>query len=342
MAKFSHIPLPLRIHIIYQDQDIVVVNKPPHLRTVPGNATEAITTPQQQSSKLTASQAWKQVLRQYPTRIITEPQDDIDTFLCHIAQVDSYAKCLPHKWKAFQSFVKRNWHKYGANIFAEKDPIETILPQIFQRLTEAQRRLLPQATQHEESVLGQLLLLFPKTVTTNWHIVHRLDCETSGLLVVARTSTAAAALCRAWRERESVSKLYVARVRSPPLKNSSGSEWNTIQDPMKPSTTERLKWEIAESVNEENAKACMTLWRTTIESTNDCLELKPVTGRTHQLRVHCQAYFGGIVGDTLYGNSTATTSKNENEERLYLHAYQLSFPHPRTNEPVTFVQDPDW
>ncbi|GAX18517.1 hypothetical protein FisN_10Hh284 [Fistulifera solaris] len=331
MSPLTHIPLPLRIRIIYEDDDIVVVAKPPHLRTVPGNAAEPLTPQQPQYS---ASQAWKHVVCNY-AKTLTQPQDEIDTFLCQISQVDHYAKCLPHKWKPFQSFVKRNWSKYGASTFAavnnkNEDVTITLLPRIFQRLSNAQRRLLPKATSPEESVLGQLCLLYPTTTANQWHIVHRLDCATSGVLVVGRTSLAAAALCRAWRERLAVQKVYWAKVHRLPADRTE--EWQTINDALKPSPNERLKWEIS---TDADAKECTTLWRR-VNDDDHYLELKPITGRTHQLRVHCAAHFGGIVGDTLYGN------EKDDRQRLYLHAYQLSFPHPRTQEPVTFVQDPEW
>ncbi len=343
MSPLAHIPLPLRIRILYEDDDIVVVVKPPHLRTVPGNAEQPQSPPQSPPQpKYSASQAWKHVVVHYATTI-TQPPDEIDTFLCHISQVEHYAKCLPHKWKPFQSFVKRNWSNYGASTFVTEQDITKLLPRIFQRLTTAQRKLLPASTTHEESVLGQLCLLYPTTTTTttattHWYIVHRLDCETSGVLVVGRTSRAAAALCRAWRERSSVQKVYWAKVHR--LPDDVTEEWQTIHDALKPSTTERLKWEIS---NDADAKECTTLWRrrrrrrvADDDDDDDSLELKPVTGRTHQLRVHCEAHFGGIVGDALYGRQSSE------EDRLYLHAYQLSFPHPRTQEQVTFVHDPEW
>ncbi|GAX25085.1 hypothetical protein FisN_10Lh284 [Fistulifera solaris] len=339
MSPLAHIPLPLRIRILYEDDDIVVVAKPPHLRTVPGNAEPQ---QQQQQPQYSASQAWKHVVCNY-AKTLTQPQDEIDTFLCQISQVDNYANCLPHKWKPFQSFVKRNWSKYGAATFTaennkNEDVTITLLPRIFQRLSKAQRRLLPKATTPEESVVGQLCLWYPMTTATAWHIVHRLDCATSGVLVVGRTSLAAAALCRAWRERYSVTKVYWAKVHRLPTTTvtTTEEEWQTIHDALKPSPNERLKWEI--STDKDDAKECTTLWRRrqVADSDDYYLELKPITGRTHQLRVHCAAHFGGIVGDTLYGN------ENEDRQRLYLHAYQLSFPHPRTQEQVTFVQDPEW
>jgi len=64
------------------------------------------------------------------------------------------------------------------------------------------------------------------------------------------------------------------------------------------------------------------------------LELEPVTGRTNQLRIHCQAIGHPIVGDTRRGERAAT--------RLYLRAAKLAFPHPATNEPLTFEVDADY
>ena len=74
------------------------------------------------------------------------------------------------------------------------------------------------------------------------------------------------------------------------------------------------------------------------------LQLKPITGRTHQLRVHCAAVSGGIAGDSLYGRRCRETWSGGNGEKmnLRLHAWRLSFPHPSTHEIQEFVSEPEW
>jgi len=95
------------------------------------------------------------------------------------------------------------------------------------------------------------------------------------------------------------------------------------------------------------------MWRVLKHNDHDqliLLELKPVTGRTHQLRVHCAALGSGIVGDSLYGDNPIVldlTSLIEEKEppalHLRLHAYKLSFPHPITDKVDEFSSDiVDW
>ena len=80
------------------------------------------------------------------------------------------------------------------------------------------------------------------------------------------------------------------------------------------------------------------------ESASIVLELQPITGRTHQLRIHCAAIGSGIEGDTLYGDSpiewdgTAESAKH----MLCLHAHRLKFPHPKTGEMMEFTSKAGW
>ena len=190
-------------------------------------------------------------------------------------------------------------------------------------------------------------------------VVHRLDMETSGLLVFARTDEAASKLCEAWRNRDSVKKYYLARcLRWPPFHDAQKEE-GEINLPLAPSD-ERLKWKVVDE-NEDGAKPSKTLWSvyksqklgkesreehvgTDEESASLVLELQPVTGRTHQLRIHCAAIGSGIEGDTLYGDNpiewdgTAESAKHI----LCLHAHRLQFPHPKTGEIMEFTSKAGW
>ena len=200
-------------------------------------------------------------------------------------------------------------------------------------------------------------------------VVHRLDCETSGVMVFARTNEAASKLSRCWRERDgdgrAPSKLYVARVRHWAPYHERKLVEGIIELSLAPSEKERLKWEVRELG--EGGKSSKTLWRlyhgsaekggndmehsgNGDEGQNRCdmqpegqspviLALTPVTGRTHQLRVHCAAFGSGIEGDSLYGDNpigTAWDPKDPEALTLKLHAQELSFVHPGTGERVEF------
>mmetsp|Transcript_939 Transcript_939/g.1839 ORF Transcript_939/g.1839 Transcript_939/m.1839 type:complete len:233 (-) Transcript_939:84-782(-) len=151
-------------------------------------------------------------------------------------------------------------------------------------------------------------------------------------MVFARTDLAASKLCAAWRENRAISsdtncnaevkstasveKIYHARVLLWPPYQQYGQTKGTIDLPMAPSKTERLKWEVVGI--EGGGKMCRTFWRVlgvqeqeSNNHTDDAyenqtsivtLELQPVTGRTHQLRVHCAEVGSGIIGDSLYGD----------------------------------------
>ncbi|EED95703.1 predicted protein [Thalassiosira pseudonana CCMP1335] len=184
------------------------------------------------------------------------------------------------------------------------------------------------------------------------HVVHRLDCQTSGIMVVARNSTAASKLCHAWRERDIVQKTYLAYCqRWPPYHDEQLSE-GTIDLPLAASRTERIKWEVR--ALEDGGKPLKS--ELTVERDNDngvVLELKPITGRTHQLRIHCATIGSGIVGDSLYGDSPVEwfgdkpqhgqqTISQSDTQTLRLHAHKLVFPHPSTGSEVTFVSPKLW
>ena len=183
---------------------------------------------------------------------------------------------------------------------------------------------------------------------TMLYVVHRLDCQTSGVMVVARNQEASSQLCRAWRERELVQKVYLAHVRHwPPYHNENLNE-GTIDIPLGPSRTERIKWEVYPVA--DGGKECKTDWKVCqdLHSNGLILELKPITGRTHQLRLHCAAIGSGIVGDSLYGENPIEWSADGNQivdgkysvndapKTLRLHAHKLTFPHPTSGERITF------
>lgn len=163
-------------------------------------------------------------------------------------------------------------------------------------------------------------------------------------MVFARDEQAASKLCQAWRERDQVSKIYLARVKNWPPFHKEKQLQGRIDAPLARSQ-ERLKWKVA-----TDGKPSTTLWRRFGSSTaeaNDSdsvvLELTPLTGRTHQLRVHCAHVGSGIEGDSLYGDTIIEWNPRQvNAQVLCLHANKLSFPHPRSGERMEFMSAPSW
>ncbi len=157
--------------------------------------------------------------------------------------------------------------------------------------------------------------------------VHRLDMATSGIMVFARNKRIHRRLSMQFQARE-VNKCYIAIVTGI-IENLSGR----IDFPI------RADWQNrpVQIINVENGKHCIThfkvLWKNT-ENNATGVELRPVTGRTHQLRLHMQAIGHPILGDRLYNPVSSVMPS-----RLMLHALSLSFQHPQTGESVHFVTE---
>lgn len=148
-------------------------------------------------------------------------------------------------------------------------------------------------------------------------VVHRLDMATSGLVVMARGIAMQRLLNAAFAGRE-VTKRYTAVVTGQPDGEHGQIELPILVDwPNRP--LRKIDW--------EHGKPSCTRWRV-LEALNDStrLELEPVTGRSHQLRVHLAAIGHPILGDTLYAPCTVQAMAS----RLLLHASSLAFVHPST------------
>ncbi len=164
-------------------------------------------------------------------------------------------------------------------------------------------------------------------------IVHRLDMQTSGLLAMARGIDAQRAINRAFEQRL-VHKRYQAVVDGV-ARVPGGVEWGVIDLPLELDWPNRPK----HIVDHVNGRPSVTRWRVISpdpERGGTRLELEPVTGRSHQLRVHLQAIGHPILGDDLYASPDAVARAN----RLLLHACELNLPHPVTGEIMAFFSPP--
>ena len=183
---------------------------------------------------------------------------------------------------------------------------------------------------------------------------HRLDMDTSGLLVLARTEQAYVELQRQFASRETV-KRYEAVLSGVPTQNSKLKTQNSSTQPS--GCLEAISLPLIADINDrprqrvdmEHGKPALTLYNivevravdantavayTTkkVDKGRTLIHLYPKTGRTHQLRVHCAHPLGlacPILGDPLYGTERA--------DRMYLHAAELTFRHPVTGETMHFL-----
>ncbi len=148
---------------------------------------------------------------------------------------------------------------------------------------------------------------------TRLWLTHRLDAPASGVIVFAKTRSAAAALSRALRER-TVDKVYLARVYG-----EVSDESGRIDTPLRQGGRR--------TVVADDGRPARTDWRVLRrDATTTLVELRPHSGRLHQLRVHLRSIGHPIVGDRLYGGPPAP--------RLMLHALRIGFRHPNTGEAV--------
>ena len=150
--------------------------------------------------------------------------------------------------------------------------------------------------------------------------INRLDRDTSGLLLVARNKLSAGRLTRLMQAGK-IRKTYLAIVEGADILQEG-----RIEKPLRRSRESVIVREVCEP-EDPGAEPALTEYRTLARGV-DCalVEAHPLTGRTHQLRVHFAFIGHPLAGDTLYG------LKNGRTERQALHAYRLSFPHPTTGE----------
>jgi tRNA pseudouridine32 synthase/23S rRNA pseudouridine746 synthase len=170
-------------------------------------------------------------------------------------------------------------------------------------------------------------------------IVHRLDMATSGLMLMARGAGIQTALAKLFESR-AVRKRYTAIVDG-----DMGGQQSTAPD--------AEGWHLIDlaiaadwqhrplrRIDAEHGKSSQTRWRALAFdglANTTRLELEPVTGRSHQLRVHLQALGHSIVGDSLYGRGPARSAA-----RMLLHATRLAFQHPVSGELLSVISEPDF
>lgn len=175
-------------------------------------------------------------------------------------------------------------------------------------------------------------------------MTHRLDMDTSGILLAAKAHEAHEAMQRAFALHQDVRKTYIAILSNVALSDDkttpaasdsaqiapqSGLS-GTINLPLSPDFLNRPR----QRVDHENGKEAITEYEFLDERK---VILHPLTGRTHQLRMHCAHAEGlnmPILGDPLYGNTPA--------DRMYLHASRLQFRHPFTSETITIESSPEF
>ncbi len=165
-------------------------------------------------------------------------------------------------------------------------------------------------------------------------LVHRLDKDTSGLLLIARTGQAAKRLAESFRQRETEKLYWAVVVGVPPQKEGA------IDLPIakRPGARDREMMQ----VDQEEGQKALTHFRELdrLIKRAALLALWPRTGRTHQLRVHCAAIGCPILGDGKYGGEEALLAAVADARRLHLHARRLLLPHPSGKGELKITAEP--
>ena len=161
-------------------------------------------------------------------------------------------------------------------------------------------------------------------------IVHRLDQDTSGLIVVAKTQAAMDALAKAFASHKNVEKTYLAVVHGRPRLDSGRIENMIGRHPV-----DRKRMAIVE----KGGKLAITNWRKVGQSTRNhvsLIECRIETGRTHQIRVHMASLGCPVIGDKTYGKGALDRRIDPIPQRQMLHAQKLALWHPVRNVKMEF------
>lgn len=190
----------------------------------------------------------------------------------------------------------------------------------------------PGAGRQEGTLAHGLLAAYPDLGNLEeahrWGIVHRIDRDTSGLLLVARTATAHRALQDALRRRE-VTREYLTVVAGV-FANATG----TIDAPIGRDPARPTAMQVVETGRPSRTHYRRRAWW--LGSDVTLLEVRLESGRTHQIRVHMRAIDHPVVGDPVYGPARRSDG---DPGRTWLHAGKLSFDHPDTGERLTIESD---
>ena len=173
----------------------------------------------------------------------------------------------------------------------------------------------------QDSVQSRAEAQYPQAL-----VVHRLDCATSGLMLMAKTKAAQAALSQQFRDRQ-VEKEYCAITYGPCPETAGQIEFPlTVDWPQRP----------RQKICYATGKPAQTLFqRIHREAELNRVLLFPITGRSHQLRVHTMAMGMAIVGDQLYASPVVAAMS----PRLLLHASKLHCTHPLSGRPLRYQSE---
>lgn len=179
--------------------------------------------------------------------------------------------------------------------------------------------------ENQDCLINRVQQEFPSAA-----VVHRLDYDTSGLLVLPLSKKALSTISKEFQSR-GTKKIYQAVVSGVPTPSAG-----TVDKAIAADTENRPLYKIS-----LDGKASVTHYKVLKllpEYQASLVQLEPVTGRSHQLRLHMQSIGHAILGDPFYANS----EQQQQSGRLMLHAAELEFTHPQSGELMSFSAEPDF
>eukprot|EP01041_Mallomonas_annulata_P002783 gene2783-5480_t len=297
----TQLPVSLDLNIIFEDSYVIAIHKPCEMLSVPGKVEKKLFEPRFKEWERTIDQA------QHTDSSLCSSQ-----CLFALKSLSSYRN-IPRKQNSFYSYIERTLKITDLMTLNE---MWTIITKLDEKLHKTPLSSIPlhfiSATELLEKSHGKI------------YNVHRLDCATSGLLLFARNAKICANLCHQFRERQ-VLKIYIAEVMG-----TVSSSLRSIDLAMRPDPNNKPK-QVIDMLGGKTATTAIKVikYRKGLDGIHDTtvVQLTPLTGRTHQLRLHMASVGHPMLGDTLY------VSDNPLQTSLYptlrLHALSLSITHPQ-------------
>jgi 23S rRNA pseudouridine1911/1915/1917 synthase len=277
----------------------------------------AVSSPNERLDKYIAEQC--RISRSYAQKLIEEGQ----------VTVNGHAAKASHKLNTEDKIIASIPTPTSISLAPEAIPLKVVYENRDVIVIDKPAGLLvhPAAGQKSGTLVNAILARCPDLGeikgSTRPGIVHRLDKDTSGLMMVAKNEAAHASLSRQIKQR-SVKKTYIALVLG-----QITPERGAIEAPIGRHPKDRKRMAVV-----ERGREAKTEYRV-IKYMNDCtlLEVMPETGRTHQIRVHLSAIGHPVFGDHIYGKRSPLLG------RQFLHAHKLGFRLPSTGEFVEFTSE---
>ena len=297
-SNMSHHPLT----VLFEDESIVVIDKPPNILSVPGKRKEYVKS---------RNEEWHDAIRYASTFVDDDPL--IKECCVRLTNCSS----IPRKEVRFYSFLSRVLKIVDIDIQRS----------IWYNINKCDESLhKPSFDSIPESLISTVELT-EQLCSHKLYPVHRLDMETSGILLYAKTEESCAELGRQFRERL-VHKSYLAKVMSHFSFIGDGED---VTLPLRADLNNRPR-QVVDHQDGKPSRTQITVLSNEQSNPTAIVKLMPVTGRSHQLRVHMAEIGHPILGDTLYAPSHVISMS---PGRLCLHASVLSFAHPITGLKMT-------